>query len=395
MLVTMVLTLSGCTLLFQAEEGQGFTPSNGVQLPKAGELSPLGLTNGQFLALGSAQDTTFVFFCREDGDCESVPANSLRLAIVNDDSPQGGYLLAEMESLNIDQSSALVGTGPLPLVVAVATDITIEGQISVASFYDDDPEADEPFFLGAGGYLGGEGGLPGTAPAACSDAMNSPCQAALFISSGQGGAHAQLGGTAAGGARGGQIYGGARLIPLIGGGGGGGGGANGDLRARGGDGGGALQISAGRSISLSGRISAAGGGGRAAESTDLPSIGGGGGGGAGGAILLEAPDVNLFGQVTVQGGPGASGNCPSSSARGSDGGDELIAEAPGDCTGDGGAGGGTGGQDGQVGAPNGGNGGGGGGHGRIRVNFGDYAVDHPPFIGLAPPTAVSTGPLGK
>lgn len=63
-------------------------------------------------------------------------------------------------------------------------------------------------------------------------------------------------------------------------------------------------------ISIGGRIRAAGAGGRSSNFTPANArpFGSGGGGGAGGTILLEAPAIEVTGQLYANGGGGGSSN---------------------------------------------------------------------------------------
>jgi hypothetical protein len=71
------------------------------------------------------------------------------------------------------------------------------------------------------------------------------------------------------------------------------------------DGVGALQLTAGERVVVSGRIDAAGEGGSGGQ-TQL-GCAGGGGGGSGGGILIEAPEVSISGRIFAGGGGGGSG----------------------------------------------------------------------------------------
>lgn len=73
----------------------------------------------------------------------------------------------------------------------------------------------------------------------------------------------------------------------------------------GGGGGGALQISAGQSIRVTGEITAGGGGGSGGGTSG--SCVGGAGGGSGGGILLEAPSLTMTGTLAANGGGGGGG----------------------------------------------------------------------------------------
>ncbi|MFH1811267.1 MAG: hypothetical protein ABIJ09_21185 [Pseudomonadota bacterium] len=175
---------------------------------------------------------------------------------------------------------------------------------------------------GPGGFSGGDEGVAGDGP--CPGQPGVGVDVANIYSKGSGGGgHGGAGGeggpsqdgsgTWLGGGEGGGVCGSAELVPLVGGSGGAGQsivvgeGPAGDWLGPGGGGGGALQISAGESITIAagGGIQAAGGGGGQTGNA------GGAGGGAGGAVLIEAPLVfveqNAF--VTAAGGGGASGDC--------------------------------------------------------------------------------------
>ncbi|MCY1033827.1 putative metal-binding motif-containing protein [Corallococcus sp. BB11-1] len=129
-----------------------------------------------------------------------------------------------------------------------------------------------------------------------------------------GGTPGAAGGTGVGGAVQG-LAGGARVsapIPLLGGcAGGAGGGMSGVLGGMGGAGGGAVQISVSRTLTVATHISAsaaAGLGGRA-QASGPSAASGGGGGGSGGLVVLEAFQLNLTGnaRLTANGGGGGEG----------------------------------------------------------------------------------------
>jgi hypothetical protein len=193
-----------------------------------------------------------------------------------------------------------------------------------------------------------------------------------------------LGGGAAGALR--PSYGGADLIPLLGG---MPGQSSGGI---GGGGGGALQITAGETIAITGSINAGGGGGQPGSFPSPTS--GAGGGGSGGAVLLEAPAVAVAGKLAAGGGGGGGGGGGTGSGdSGTAGLDAAFAVARGGAPGNtfcvsGGRGG-----DGALGtaatagvAPQSqtcgvggpqfvGGGGGGGAHGRIRINTATATCD--------------------
>ena len=159
--------------------------------------------------------------------------------------------------------------------------------------------------------------------------------------------------------------------PLIGGGAGGTGSVTGGA---GGGGGGAIQLlSASRIVIMAGGgITAGGGGGQGGVIGGHP---GGGGGGAGGVILLEAPTIQLDGELAVDGGGGGAGQ----GSAGQDGAIGATAAAGGTGTNNGGPGGAGTTLDGTKGTSTPKAGGGGGGVGRIRINT------------LHPPAAIGGG----
>jgi hypothetical protein len=108
------------------------------------------------------------------------------------------------------------------------------------------------------------------------------------------------------------------------GGAGGGGGGMGDnpcniffTGGSGGAGGGAVQITAGGTINVSGGIAANGGNGGGCS-----TAGAGGGGGSGGSIFLQADQVNITGTLSASAGSGAV--CANLGGNGGDGGHGLI-----------------------------------------------------------------------
>ena len=182
---------------------------------------------------------------------------------------------------------------------------------------------------------------------------------------------------AAGGAGGNPIMG-ESLVPLSGGCGGGAGGGpdNAGDSYRGGDGGygggggGAIQISAGGSITITmgAGINVPGAGGQGGLYG-----GGGGGAGSGGSILLEAADINNAGLLAANGGGGGAGGAHTEYAEaegGMDGGFDTLRALGGsgmDWGGSGAMGGGGGAIDGDSADTD--FNGGGGAAGRLRMNY--------------------------
>lgn len=146
--------------------------------------------------------------------------------------------------------------------------------------------------------------------------------------------------------------------------------ANGALAYDGGDGGGAVALVAGIRVDVSGDINVSGGGGKGGAIGGNGGCGGSGGG-SGGHIWLDAPTVNVAGDVFANGGggggasggtlPGATGGTSADPATGG-------AAGGGAGAGTGGAGAGGGSLAGVVGVTNAsGGGGGGGGAGYIQI----------------------------
>ncbi|HET6613270.1 MAG TPA: hypothetical protein VFG83_14835 [Kofleriaceae bacterium] len=303
-----------------------------------------------------------------DTDDPASCPSELSCTMVLQVQSQTPVMVATARSFQIDDGGRLFVSGSAPLVLLVATTVTIDGTLFVAprgpgistvcdpgsgESGDGDPIDDGPGGGGGGfGSAGGEGGN------GCISS-NPDCADVDRIR-----------------LAGGQEVGEASLVPLRGGCPGGSGGAGGDsgntgFGGDGGNGGSAIQISAGDEINIFGDVIAPGGGGDGAQDGNAGSCGngGGGGGGAGGGILLEAPIVGGQGVLDARGGGGGAG-CDDGQAN-SDrdgqvdgqggfaadnaggGGDGAFADQPA------GAGGTTAGA---------GGGGGGGGLGRVRIN---------------------------
>jgi len=318
--------------------GLGFAPSNvdltGLDLSKVDDLTVTGsnnFINGETGAFVFAQTTQFVYktFTRAD---------STRLAMF------------VVKSLRLESGGSLALDGALPVAIVALNTIDIVGSFDVP--------------LGrAGGMVQAAADMKGAGPGGGPGGSETP---PLFA--GSGGSFCGIGGagsTASGGAANTKstAYGMPTLVPLVGGSSGGTGAVGNN-----GAGGGALQLTAGTSVTVaqSGYISAPGGGG---------SYGGlgtqeAGGGGSGGAILIEAPTVTIAGVLAANGGGGGQGNGDAgqngkASADPAVGGRGAFSGAS--SGGNGGAGATADGTDGMftTGNPA---GGGGGGVGRIRLN---------------------------
>ena len=290
------------------------------------------------------------------------------------DQPGGGHAtLFVMKSLRVAQAAQLHVTGGSPAIIYALDDIVIDGTVSGVS-------TGQP----AGGFTQddtGHGGGPGGG------------EALLSYDAAGGGSYCGVGGKGGPGSggrarAGGKVYGNPEIVPLIGGSSGGGGPS---VDSAGGSGGAALQLSAGRAISvtLAGVINVGGIGGRANA----------GAGGSGGALVLEAPAVTVHGTLAANGGGGALSNGGTPGQSGQPTAEPALGSA---VTAGAGSAGKT--KDGGDGSPpplDGGTandaGGGGGGAGRIRINTSTGSADITgATISPDPTTSCATqGKLGR
>ena len=284
--------------------------------------------------------------------------DGIELTVVDQGPATPSLAVFKLRELRVNANAELVAHGPRPLVMTAAQDIQVIGLVDASA--DTLPDRSEPGaggargnrnLVGAGDGGGGQGGR-----------LSTP----KFRGGGGGGSFGGLGGSGSGsnntGGTPGPRYGNMELIPLLAGSAGGAGAVDDDQGSgRGGHGGGAVQFVSRTLIVLAatGRINAGGGGG-AAGNPSLTSEGGGGGG-SGGAILLEAPQVVLSGQIGANGGSGGENLATAGQT-----GDPVQIPAPADKAGLGSGNNGLGGNAEQATEP-GGHGGGGGG-GRIRIN---------------------------
>jgi hypothetical protein len=255
-----------------------------------------------------------------------------------------------MKTLRVEANATLDVMGTLPAVVVALESITVGGTLRCRPG------------LGGGGVqtmANSKGGGPGGGPGATATGMIVAASGGSFC--GVGGAGAADGMGAANTKS--MAYGTPELVPLVAGSAGGAGAIASD-----GQGGGALQLTAGSAINvLAGAVITAPGNG--GGSGGLASAQEAGGGGSGGAILLEAPAVTIAGVVAANGGGGGqgfgdNGEAGQPSATAALGGQKMGGKSFG---GNGGAGDMANGGDGMftMGAAA---GGGGGGAGRIRIN---------------------------
>jgi hypothetical protein len=261
-------------------------------------------------------------------------------------------VLVSFSSLTLAVGSTLHVQGTRPLIIAATGDVTIAGNVEAVAGASGCADGGAGASGGNGDTLGGGGG------------------GSLSTAGGSGGNGSPAFTTGSGGAPG-LVDSNALLVPLRGGCPGGvGHGSQAPLAA----GGGALQISIGGTLVVSGTLSAPGWGAARA----LASGNGGGGGGSGGVILLEALAVTMTGGAViaangggggegagalVDGDPGSPGAADGGAAPGGSnlfnaGGNGGVGAIRGAAAGDG------------TDATIGGGGGGGGGLGRIRLRTG-------------------------
>ncbi len=277
-------------------------------------------------------------------------------------SLENGIAVFRFASLTINGPIALRGTHPIALVSV--GDITVDSGTNL-----DAQGSCNDVIAVAGGYDGGQSGLPGLGMGGGMPGTGGSGN----DSGGSGGGNGTIGGMGGAGATkpataGGVATADAKITTLMGGAGGGGG--SGPKGNSGGAGGGALQLVANGMITFAGRLDAGGCGG-----THGGADSSGAGGGAGGTVLLEARTIQIASnaQITVNGGGGGGAGGLSGGNDGANGGFQQTADGGnGYTTGDGRGGDGGGGV--SVVGGDGGNsniasgGGGGGAAGRIRIN---------------------------
>jgi hypothetical protein len=257
----------------------GYVPSNigslsvadgGVPVEADGGASPIGADGG--IDYTGAPDVTIT------GNCNNTCLPPPVVVVQSDQSLASLYVL---DSLTVDSSAVLSVADARPVIFAVLGPVDIQGTMNFAANGDSQAPGGDTNWTGTTapqGPGGGGNGFTGNYPQ----------------SGGGGGSFCGVGGT--GGAIsgtpaiGGSTYGNATLTPLLAGSAGG--------YAQGyqwGAGGGAVQISSGKSILV--------------RAVGIISTGGGGslgGGGSGGGILLEAPTITIQGNVTANGGGGGA-----------------------------------------------------------------------------------------
>lgn len=239
-------------------------------------------------------------------------------------------LVVSVNNLSIGNNASLRATGTRPLIIVALQNATISGTISVG---------------GAGNGDGAGGGTDCTVGTGEAGAVQTDGNGNNGGSGGGGGGFgvngevgAKIADEVSSGttSKGGQAEGNDALTPLRGG---CSGGAGGNAGGAGGGAGGAIQLVAGGTITVgpNGQVTARGGFGSGAAGDG--TSGGGGGGGSGGAILIEAPTIQLQGQLIANGGGGGEGAAGNAAGANGLDGQPSVDGASGGSGGDGGDGG--------------------------------------------------------
>ncbi len=267
----------------------GFSPSNvdltGIDLSAADDVVLHG-TN--CVIDGDVAEGPTFFQCAQDVNNRVVHKNLM----LGDGSHLSVFI---MKSLRIDAgTTALLNRGTSPVVLVALGTMVLDGSIDVT-----------PGIAGGSVNTAARTKGSGTGGGTAGDATGLAGGGASYCGlGGKGGTQTATMGSAPVPAT--SAWGGATLIPLVGGSAGGSGAVINNGPGGGGSGGGALQLVAGTSFELHamGFISAGGGGGA------YGGLGkdGAGGGGSGGSILIESRTVTIAGAIAANGGGGGQGN---------------------------------------------------------------------------------------
>jgi hypothetical protein len=331
--------------------------------------SNIDLSGVDLSTVGDADITTscaFTFTGPEDGATSCDPTSFAFAYQTQSDGSSVGVFIAK--SIHVEAGVSITsGVGTVnPIVLVSLGDFLVDGVIDMSA--DDTPGSRSPGGAIFSGSLYNSQGF-GDGGGGASSATNAGGGGSFCGTGGKGAAFEDAGSPASGGA----VYGTATLIPLVGGSTGGSGGVDQNNMAQPGSGGGALQLVAGTSITISDGGALGAGGGPGAQQFDnqvMPA-----GGGSGGAVLLEAPTVTIIGTIAVNGGgggggQGGQGNGADLSPVFASGGDGTGGDGNGKLPGDAGSGvpATVNGTDGTPQNNGGFPGAGGGGGGRIRIN---------------------------
>ncbi len=272
--------------------------------PPLGDVSLVSVDNNDRYDLDT-DDGTLV-------DKDNAPIAIASMVVPQTDGPE--LMIVSVSSLTIADDVTLDVRGDRSLLIAVWDTATIAGVIDVSAAFTSE----------------GNGGAGGTT------AIAAFCGGAPTGNSGAAGTPATGGGGGAfqgNGGRGGNSSGGAGLaiaVPTIvrgGCAGGPGGASTAATTGTRGAGGGAIEIAARTSITITstGIIEASGGAGRGGPA----NFGGGGGGGAGGYIGLDAPNVVVAGILAANGGSSGGGASDSTAGTNGIGGLRSASQATG------------------------------------------------------------------
>jgi hypothetical protein len=277
------VVLAGCGRIdFVPPFGPAFAPTH--------LLAPVD-PGGEVLSLGDATiDTTALTI-----DGAPPPASAAFVVAPQADGTEVAVLV--VGGLEVEAGATVRAIGARPLVVVSRGEIVLDGVLDVGA---------HGVTPGPGGAPPGMGAGAGASAVHIVDVCDPGGGGGGFGGAGAAGGRTQCDATPA--PRGGVASGDVSLALLVGG-AGGGRGAPGVCAAgaRGGAGGGAVQLTSFTAIRGAGQILAGGGGGRGGIACPGDG-GGGGGGGAGGAIYLEAPVVALVVAPATGGGGGGGSN---------------------------------------------------------------------------------------
>ncbi|TMQ05405.1 MAG: hypothetical protein E6J90_41855 [Deltaproteobacteria bacterium] len=242
-----------------------------------------------------------------------------RAASCTQTAPQtGGPELCVIAATSITVGGTLTVTGTRPLVLIGADSVSVLGTLDLSSTTSTTPRR-----TGAGGNPGQPLCVNPAAPENDNGGAGGGAGASLGTKGGDGGTGDlnNSGTPANGSARGGVASAALGAPALLRGGCRGGNGGDADAQHRGGaggDGGGAVYLIAGNTITVSGDVFASGAGGDTTPNTGGAEQGGGGGG-TGGMIGLDAPTVSVSGHVVANGGGGGGGGALNGGTAGGDG----------------------------------------------------------------------------
>ncbi len=371
----------------------GCNGATGECLPGATGFTPSNVGRDQFREGAPSIDLAEAF--RYDtGTCSSM-TGAARVVAMRDG---GEACVLSVSSFRLRPDGYMQVNGRRPLIIVASDEIRVEGIIDVSA------RGDQP---GAAGELGGRVVAEGQDGQGAGGGHAGVHEGDYDDGGGGGGGGCGVGGdggnggSAAGGEGGSAHLDGADLQPLFGGSGGGRG--RGAIRStfsnagEGGAGGGAIQLTAANRLVISGAVVAGGGGGQPGRALGDGGTnwGSGGGGGAGGNVILEAPDIEVDGGLSVVGGGGGGSASGSAGEAGQDGVDGATDRPAGGAAGgfqygaNGGDGAGLGSTSGANGDSNGrgaaNGGGGGGGTGCVVVRSSGS-----PAVPVNPPSAVSS-----